>query len=183
MVTVKNVLSLINNKNAEKFRHWGRKIKNLISRKNIGGGSGGSETMRNSDLASYFLVRLLHGSVIEYHWSVVFVISLDGVYRDSFGIGYRVQLFLTHFEMYWLDVISQVMLIFLQNMNLLLSKTTQDDIRNHVLPMITRALEAGMPQMQAWQQLFPLPLNCFIALFKSRQSLHHFPKDCKENWT
>lgn len=42
----------------------------------------------------------------------------------------------------------QVMLIFLQNMNLLLSKTTQDDIRNHVLPMITRALEAGMPQMQ-----------------------------------
>jgi SCY1-like protein 2 len=41
------------------------------------------------------------------------------------------------------------MLIFLQNMQLLLSKTPQADIRNHVLPMVARALEADQQQIQA----------------------------------
>ena len=42
----------------------------------------------------------------------------------------------------------QVMLIFLQNMNLLLQKTPQNDIKNHVLPMVYRALEANTLQIQ-----------------------------------
>ena len=43
---------------------------------------------------------------------------------------------------------SQITLIFLQNMNLLLSKTPQADIRNHVLPMVYRSLECDTPQIQ-----------------------------------
>ncbi|KAJ8299631.1 hypothetical protein KUTeg_023691 [Tegillarca granosa] len=42
----------------------------------------------------------------------------------------------------------QVLLIFMQNMNLLLKKTPQADIRNHVLPMIHQALESDSPQLQ-----------------------------------
>ncbi|KAL5006865.1 hypothetical protein ScPMuIL_015671 [Solemya velum] len=42
----------------------------------------------------------------------------------------------------------QILLIFLQNMDLLLSKTPQADIKNYVLPMIYRALEAESPQIQ-----------------------------------
>ncbi|KAK6184566.1 hypothetical protein SNE40_007015 [Patella caerulea] len=42
----------------------------------------------------------------------------------------------------------QVSLIFLQNMNLLLSKTPQQDIKAHVLPMINQALESNNPQIQ-----------------------------------
>ena len=46
----------------------------------------------------------------------------------------------------------QVVLLFLQNMNLLLSKTPKADIQNHVLPMLFRAVEADSPQIQvAWQ--------------------------------
>ena len=50
----------------------------------------------------------------------------------------------------WLHVggCMKVMLIFLQNMSLLLSKTAPTDIRNHVLPMIARALEANQQQIQ-----------------------------------
>ena len=40
------------------------------------------------------------------------------------------------------------MLIFLQNMNLLLSKTPPSDICDHVLPMVYRALEGDAPQIQ-----------------------------------
>ncbi|ESP05108.1 hypothetical protein LOTGIDRAFT_151904 [Lottia gigantea] len=42
----------------------------------------------------------------------------------------------------------QVCLIFLQNMNLLLSKTPQNDIKTHVLPMINQALESDNSQIQ-----------------------------------
>lgn len=42
----------------------------------------------------------------------------------------------------------QIVLLFLQNMNLLLSKTPKSDIQNHVLPMLFRALEADSPQIQ-----------------------------------
>ncbi|XP_067654705.1 SCY1-like protein 2 isoform X2 [Haliotis asinina] len=42
----------------------------------------------------------------------------------------------------------QISLIFLQNMNLLLSKTPQQDIKTHILPMIHRALEVDNPQIQ-----------------------------------
>ena len=40
------------------------------------------------------------------------------------------------------------MLVFLQNMELLLSKTPQSDVRNHVLPMLHHALESNTPQLQ-----------------------------------
>nr|KAG5685486.1 hypothetical protein BaRGS_003379 [Batillaria attramentaria] len=42
----------------------------------------------------------------------------------------------------------KIVLIFLQNMNLLLSKTPKNDIQAHVLPMVFRALEADSPQIQ-----------------------------------
>ncbi|GAB1598827.1 SCY1-like protein 2 [Argonauta hians] len=42
----------------------------------------------------------------------------------------------------------QVLLIFLQNMTLLLSKTSPTDIKNHVLPMVYQALESNDPQIQ-----------------------------------
>ncbi|XP_046552387.1 SCY1-like protein 2 isoform X2 [Haliotis rubra] len=42
----------------------------------------------------------------------------------------------------------QISLIFLQNMSLLLSKTPQQDIKTHILPMIYRALEVDNPQIQ-----------------------------------
>ena len=42
----------------------------------------------------------------------------------------------------------QVLFIFLQNMNLLLSKTPQNDIRNYILPLLYRALESNAPPVQ-----------------------------------
>ncbi|KAL3842613.1 hypothetical protein ACJMK2_020606 [Sinanodonta woodiana] len=42
----------------------------------------------------------------------------------------------------------QILLIFMQNMSLLLKKTPQADIKTHVLPMIFRSLEADTPQLQ-----------------------------------
>lgn len=42
----------------------------------------------------------------------------------------------------------QILLIFLQNMTLLLSKTNSSDIKNHVLPMVYHALESNDPQIQ-----------------------------------
>ncbi|XP_014768329.1 SCY1-like protein 2 isoform X1 [Octopus bimaculoides] len=42
----------------------------------------------------------------------------------------------------------QILLIFLQNMTLLLSKTSSSDIKNHVLPMVYHALESNDPQIQ-----------------------------------
>lgn len=42
----------------------------------------------------------------------------------------------------------QILLIFLQNMTLLLGKTSATDIKNHVLPMVYHALESNDPQIQ-----------------------------------
>lgn len=42
----------------------------------------------------------------------------------------------------------QILLLFMQNMNLLLKKTPQSEIKNHVLPMIYQALEQNSPQLQ-----------------------------------
>ncbi|XP_064634954.1 SCY1-like protein 2 [Lineus longissimus] len=42
----------------------------------------------------------------------------------------------------------QISLIFIQNMNILLKKTPSADVKNHILPMIYRALEADVPQIQ-----------------------------------
>ena len=40
----------------------------------------------------------------------------------------------------------------MQNMNLLLKKTPQSEIKNHVLPMIYQALEQNSPQLQVCHQ-------------------------------
>ncbi|XP_030845520.1 SCY1-like protein 2 isoform X3 [Strongylocentrotus purpuratus] len=42
----------------------------------------------------------------------------------------------------------QILLIFMQRMNLLLTKTPSEDIKNHVLPMVYRALESSSAQIQ-----------------------------------
>ncbi|XP_021338936.1 SCY1-like protein 2 [Mizuhopecten yessoensis] len=42
----------------------------------------------------------------------------------------------------------QIPLTFMQNMNLLLKKTPQGEIKNHVIPMIHQCLEAASPQLQ-----------------------------------
>ncbi|CAC5369637.1 SCYL2 [Mytilus coruscus] len=42
----------------------------------------------------------------------------------------------------------QILLLFMQNMNLLLKKTPQSEIKNHVLPMIYQALDQNSPQLQ-----------------------------------
>lgn len=42
----------------------------------------------------------------------------------------------------------QILLIFLQNMTLLLGKTSATDIKNHVLPVVYHALESNDPQIQ-----------------------------------
>ncbi|XP_041471788.1 SCY1-like protein 2 [Lytechinus variegatus] len=42
----------------------------------------------------------------------------------------------------------QILLIFMQRMTLLLTKTPSDDIKNHVLPMVYRALESSSAQIQ-----------------------------------
>ncbi|XP_074660657.1 SCY1-like protein 2 isoform X2 [Tubulanus polymorphus] len=42
----------------------------------------------------------------------------------------------------------QISLIFMQNMSLLLQKTPPADVKNHILPMIFRALESNSPQIQ-----------------------------------
>lgn len=44
--------------------------------------------------------------------------------------------------------IVQILLIFLQKMDLLLTKTPAEDIKNSVLPMVYRALEAPSVQIQ-----------------------------------
>ena len=43
----------------------------------------------------------------------------------------------------------QVLLLMLQNMSLLLSKTPPGDIKLYVLPMVYQAVEANNPQIQA----------------------------------
>lgn len=42
----------------------------------------------------------------------------------------------------------QVVIIFLQKMDILLAKTPKDDVRDHVLPMVCKALEAADVQLQ-----------------------------------
>ncbi|PIK58003.1 putative SCY1-like protein 2 [Apostichopus japonicus] len=42
----------------------------------------------------------------------------------------------------------QISLIFMQRMDLLLTKTPKEDVKHHVLPMVYRALEAPSPQIQ-----------------------------------
>lgn len=70
----------------------------------------------------------------------------------------------------------QITLIFLQNMNLLLSKTPQADIRNHVLPMVYRSLESNTPQIQVSSIYKPgilvinMRLDFGYWLFSSRSS-------------
>lgn len=46
----------------------------------------------------------------------------------------------------------QILLIFLQKMDLLLTKTPPDDIKNSVLPMVYRALEAPSVQIQVQRE-------------------------------
>ena len=45
-------------------------------------------------------------------------------------------------------VLVQILLIFLQKMDLLLTKTPPEEIKNSVLPMVYRALEAPSIQIQ-----------------------------------
>lgn len=40
------------------------------------------------------------------------------------------------------------MIIFLKKMDLLLAKTSKDDVRDHVLPMVCKALETPAEQLQ-----------------------------------
>ena len=40
------------------------------------------------------------------------------------------------------------MIIFLKKMDLLLAKTPKDDVRDHVLPMVCKALETPAEQLQ-----------------------------------
>lgn len=47
---------------------------------------------------------------------------------------------------------AQILLIFLQKMDLLLTKTPSEDIKNSVLPMVYRALEAPSTQIQVVMQ-------------------------------
>ena len=42
----------------------------------------------------------------------------------------------------------QVVIIFLQKMDILLAKTPKDDVRDHVLPMVCKALETAAEQLQ-----------------------------------
>lgn len=55
----------------------------------------------------------------------------------------------------------QILLIFLQKMDLLLTKTPAEDIKNSVLPMVYRALEA--PSVQIQVRLFILFISCFYS--------------------
>ena len=42
----------------------------------------------------------------------------------------------------------QVVIIFLKKMDILLAKTPKDDVRDHVLPMVCKALETPAEQLQ-----------------------------------
>ncbi|XP_077994616.1 SCY1-like protein 2 [Glandiceps talaboti] len=59
------------------------------------------------------------------------------------------QLILPHLKpVFKLQEPIQILLIFLQKMDLLLSKTPADDVKHHVLPMVYRALETSSPHIQ-----------------------------------
>lgn len=51
-------------------------------------------------------------------------------------------------ELVIVSVFLQVVIIFLQKMDILLAKTPKDDVRDHVLPMVCKALEAPDIQLQ-----------------------------------
>ncbi|XP_076472048.1 SCY1-like protein 2 [Babylonia areolata] len=70
------------------------------------------------------------------------------VAQQSTDAEYRVQIFPHLAPLFKLKEPVQVVLLFLQNMNLLLSKTPKSDIQNHVLPMLFRAVEADSAQIQ-----------------------------------
>ena len=49
----------------------------------------------------------------------------------------------------------QVVVILLQKMDILLAKTPKDDVRDHVLPMVCKALETPSEQLQVRISLLP----------------------------
>lgn len=68
----------------------------------------------------------------------------------------------------------QILLIFLQKMDLLLTKTPADDIKNSVLPMVYRALEAPSVQIQVRSLINP---DLFLAFQeKSLKTINVLPR-------
>ena len=60
----------------------------------------------------------------------------------------------------------QVVIIFLQKMDILLAKTPKDDVRDHVLPMVCKALETPAEQLQV-----PFFSNVSVYYLKYKQAI------------
>lgn len=57
----------------------------------------------------------------------------------------------------------QVVIILLQKMDILLAKTPKDDVRDHVLPMVCKALESPSEQLQV-PYLVLMSVNLFVTM-------------------
>ena len=58
------------------------------------------------------------------------------------------------------------MIIFLKKMDLLLAKTSKDDVRDHVLPMVCKALETPAEQLQVITLVKKIGEVLFLQLLK-----------------
>lgn len=58
------------------------------------------------------------------------------------------------------------MIIFLKKMDLLLAKTPKDDVRDHVLPMVCKALETPAEQLQVIILVNKFVEDLFLQLLK-----------------
>lgn len=62
------------------------------------------------------------------------------------------------------------MIIFLKKMDLLLAKTPKDDVRDHVLPMVCKALETPAEQLQVITLVKKFVEVLFLQLLKRDSS-------------
>lgn len=62
------------------------------------------------------------------------------------------------------------MIIFLKKMDLLLAKTPKDDVRDHVLPMVCKALETPAEQLQVIILVNKFVEVLFLQLLKTNRT-------------
>ena len=63
----------------------------------------------------------------------------------------------------------QILLIFMQNMNLLIKKTPPAEVKNHVFPMIYKAIESNSPEIQVNNR----PSVCIPAQLQACMEIGH----------
>lgn len=75
-----------------------------------------------------------------------------------------------------LTLMLQILLLFLQNMDLLLQKTSEEGARKYLLPLICNALSSETVKIQVLLLVFPFGTYFFFHISKKyeQEKLHYF---------